>query len=152
MLRLQATACHMRRLRELEGSEAALVEAVKLAAEDAGMKLEGIDAIVGFGNGDAITDGLELDSYKKLFGDKLGELPIFTVKDTTGEGRAASAALSAGHAALILSDKYEVAGRAYKLDGGTMAKTTVDTKTLKNVLVTSYGLGGSYCAVIIKRM
>ncbi len=136
---------------ELEGSEAALVEAVKLAADDAGMSLDDIDAIVGFGNGDVITDSLELDSYKKLFGDKLGELPIFTVKDTTGEGRAASASLSAAHAALILSDKYEVAGRAYKLDGGTMNRTTVDTKSLKNVLVTSYGLGGSYCAVIIKK-
>lgn len=32
-----------------------------------------------------------------------------------------------------------------------MTKTTVDTKTLKNVLVTSYGFGGSYCAVIIKK-
>ena len=125
--------------------------AVKLAAEDAGMKLDEIDAIVGFGNGDADTDNLELDAYKKLFGDKLGELPVFTVKDTTGEGRAASAALSAGHAALLLSGKYEVAGRAYKLDGEKMTKTTVDTKTLKNVLVTSYGLGGSYCAVIIKK-
>jgi len=62
-----------------------------------------------------------------------------------------SAALSAGHAALLLSGKYEVAGRAYKLDGEKMTKTTVDTKTLKNVLVTSYGLGGSYCAVIIKK-
>ena len=115
------------------------------------MKLDEIDAIVGFGNGDAATDNLELDAYKKLFGDKLGELPVFTVKDTTGEGRAASASLSAAHAALILSDKYEVAGRAYKLDGGTMTRTTVDTKSLKNVLVTSYGLGGSYCAVIIKK-
>ena len=55
------------------------------------------------------------------------------------------------HAALLLSGKYEVAGRAYKLDGEKMTKTTVDTKTLKNVLVTSYGLGGSYCAVIIKK-
>ena len=136
---------------KLDGSGAALVEAVKLAAEDAGMKLDEIDAIVGFGNGDAATDNLELDAYKKLFGDKLGELPVFTVKDTTGEGRAASAALSAGHAALLLSGKYEVAGRAYKLDGEKMTKTTVDTKTLKNVLVTSYGLGGSYCAVIIKK-
>ena len=136
---------------ELEGSEAALVEAVKLAAGDAGMSLDDIDAIVGFGNGDVITDSLELDSYKKLFGDKLGELPVFTVKDTTGEGRAASASLSAAHAALILSDRYDVAGRAYKLDGGKMVQTTVDTKTLKNVLVTSYGLGGSYCAVIIRK-
>ena len=136
---------------KLEGSEPALVEAVTLAVADAGMKLEDIDAIVGFGNGDAATDSLELDAYKKLFGDRLGELPVFTVKDTTGEGRAASASLSAAHAALILSDRYEVAGRAYKLNGEKMVQTTVDTKTLRNVLVTSYGLGGSYCAVIIKK-
>ena len=135
----------------LDGSEEALVDAVRLAAEDAGMKLDEIDAIVGFGNGDADTDSLELDAYRKLFGGKLASLPVFTVKDTTGEGRAASASLSAAHAALMLSDKYELAGRAYKLQADKMVQTTVDTKALKNVLVTSYGVGGSYCAVIIKR-
>ena len=136
---------------KLDGSEDALLDAVRFAAEDAGMKLDEIDAIVGFGNGDADTDSLELDAYRKLFGERFASLPVFTVKDTTGEGRAASAALSAAHAALMLSDKYEVAGRAYKLQADKMVKTTVDTKTLKNVLVTSYGVGGSYCAVIIKR-
>ena len=136
---------------QLEGSGDALCEAIRLAAEDAGMKFEDIDAIVGFGNGDKEIDTLELDAYKKVFGDDFA-LPVFTVKDTTGEGRAASAALSAAHAALMLSDKYKVAGRAYKFSDGSMVQTDVDTDALKNVLVTSYGIGGSYCAVLIKRI
>lgn len=136
---------------EIAGSGEALCEAVRLALDDAGMKAEELDAVVGFGNGDRTVDELEIRAYKNVFGAAFGDIPVFTVKDTTGEGRSASAALSAAHAALMLSGRYELAGRAYKEEKGAMVRTSVDTKALKNVLVTSYGVGGSYCAVIIKK-
>lgn len=135
---------------KLEGSDEALCEAVKSAIEDAGMNISDIDAIVGFGNGDEIVDSIEINGYKKVFGDAF-ELPVFSVKDITGEGRSASAALGAVHAALILSDDYDICTRAYKYVDGKMTQTQADTNTIKNVLVTAYGIGGSYCAVVLKK-
>ena len=135
----------------LAGSGAALETAVRLACEDAGMALSDIDAIVGFGNGRSEIDDLEIGAYQALFGDGLTDLPILTVKDTVGEGRAAAAALSAGHAALLLSGKLPQTGNGYRFNGTAVEKADADLSGVKTVLVTSYGTGGSYCAVILKK-
>lgn len=135
----------------IEGSGDALIEAVERALQDSGISADEIDAIVGFGNGCRSTDSLEIESYKKIFGERLSAIPLYSVKDTTGEGRAASAALSCAHAALLLSQKYELRGKAYFCDGGTVSKKAAEAKDLRNVLVTSYGFGGSYTAVIVQK-
>lgn len=135
----------------IAGSGEALEEAIKAAVKDAGITLSDIDAIVGFGNGSKVVDDLEIAGYENVFGADFAKVPVFTVKDTTGEGRSASATLSAVHAAMMLSDKYELAGRAYKYDNGNMIKDTVNTDSFKNILVTSYGVGGSYCALVITK-
>ena len=132
----------------IAGSDSALVEAIENALDDAGLAASDIDAIVGFGNGDSTTDAIELAGYDKLFGSKL---PVISVKDVTGEGRSASATMAAAHAAMLLSGDYGLSGRAYKLEDGKMTQADVDTASLKNILVTSFGVGGSYCAVVISK-
>ena len=134
----------------LRNSGEALDEAVANACADAGIDASDIDAAVGFGNGWAEADGEEIASYARIFGKAFEKLPVFTVKDTVGEARAASAALSAGHAALLLSGKLN-GGRAYMYDGEKMKSADVSADAFKNILVTSYGVGGSYCALIIRR-
>lgn len=135
----------------VEGSGEALDEAVKLACNDAGISPEDIDAIVGFGNGMSQVDDLEIESYKRIFGDSLKNKPVFTVKDTTGEGRAASAALSAGHAALMLAGKLADECNGYVYNGNKMESVKKAVSDIKRILVTSYAIGGSYCAVIIEK-
>lgn len=136
---------------KLTGSGEALDTAIALACEDAGMNISDIDAIIGFGNGLAAIDELEIASYGRVFGDKLASLPILTVKNTVGEGRAAAATLSAAHAAMLLSGKLTGADEAYCVADGTVKKITMDQSALKNILVTSYGAGGSYSAVILRQ-
>ncbi len=135
----------------VEGSGEALDEAVRLACEDAGILPEDIDAIVGFGNGMSQVDDIETESYKRIFGDSFNNKPVFTVKDTTGEGRAASAALSAGHAALMLAGRLSDECRGYIYNGSKMEPVVKPVSAIERILVTSYGIGGSYCAVIIEK-
>lgn len=136
----------------IQGSEAALKEAVIAALKDAGVEAADISAIVGFGNGNASTDNLELSCYKEIFGGRFASIPLYSVKDITGEGRAAGAALSAAHAALLLSGKFSMGGKAYFEENGAMVKKSADkAAAFKNILITSYGFGGSYTALVIQR-
>lgn len=135
----------------VEGSGEALDEAVRLACEDAGISVSEIDVIVGFGNGMSQVDDLEVESYKRIFGDSLKNKTVFTVKDTTGEGRAASAALSAGHAALMLAGKLAEECSGYVYNGDKMEPAVKNVSDIKKILVTSYGIGGSYCAIIVEK-
>ena len=61
-----------------------------------------------------------------------------------GEGRAATAALSAAHAALLLSDRLGDGVKSENLG-------TVSADSLGRLLVISYGAGGSYAAVILSK-
>ncbi len=105
-----------------------LSRAIRLAAADAGIALSDISAIVGHANGISAIDAAEREAYASLF----GELPIYNVREVTGEGRAASAALSAAHAALLLSG--ELGENGYR-----------------RILVTAADRNGSYTALILGR-
>lgn len=135
----------------VEGSGAALVEATERALQDSGISADEIDAIVGFGNGCRATDSLEIEAYKKLFGERLSSIPLYSVKDTTGEGRAASAALSCAHAALLLSQEHGLRGTAYFCEDGAVTKKAAESKGLRNILVASYAFGGSYTALVVQK-
>lgn len=134
----------------VSGSEKALSEAIEIALKDAGIGAADVDAIVGFGNGMDAFDRLELNSYKSVFGEeKFRKTPVHTVKDTTGECRAASSALSAAHAALILSKKMSAEQNAYIYDGNDMKAGRVNTSSYRYILVTACAAGGSCCALVI---
>uniref|UniRef100_UPI0040252409 beta-ketoacyl synthase N-terminal-like domain-containing protein n=1 Tax=Eshraghiella crossota TaxID=45851 RepID=UPI0040252409 len=136
----------------IKGSGAALCKAVLKACENAGITTDDIDAVVGFGNGNTNVDTIETESYEKVFGDKVKTLPVLSVKTLTGEARACSAALSVAHAAMILSGELDSTQPAYNFVNGKAVKTTTDTKNFKYILVTSYAAGGSYTAVVLKKV
>ncbi len=132
------------------GSDAALAEAIRIACAEAGISVSDIDAVVGCGCGYAPVDNMELAAYKTAFGDKLSTLPVFSVKDTVGECRAASATLSAAHASLMLAGDMPSTG-AYRMANGKMVKTTEAVNNMNYVLVTSYAAGGAVCALVLTR-
>ena len=135
----------------LAGSNEALEVAIKEALADSNLTINDIDAISGFANGSKTVDSLELSAYKNVFGDKLSNTPIFTVKERLGEGRANSAALACCHAALLLSGDIKEEKRSYLVKGEEITKTIINAKDVKNILVTAYGSGGSYSAVILTK-
>lgn len=133
---------------KLSGSGEALDEAIRLACKDADIELSDIDGIVGFGGGLAAIDKLELDSYRRVFDEVK---PVIAIKNITGEGRAATATLQAVHAALTLSGRLGDEQTAYEVTCDSVEKKTVNTSAMKNLLVTSYGAGGSYTALIVRK-
>lgn len=135
----------------LSGSDTALDQAILNALEDAGLSINDIDAISGFANGHSVVDNIELDAYKRVFKDQLENIALIQTKERTGEGRAASASLACAHAALLLNGNIKCDDLAYKINNDKLNKVTVEGKNLKNVLVTAYGSGGTYCAVVISK-
>ena len=135
----------------IKGSGIALEKAVKAACANAGITVDDIDAVVGFGNGNTNVDTIEINAYENVFGDRVKTLPVHSVKTLVGEARAAAAALSAVHASLMLAGRLEEKQPAYNFVNGKAIAAEVNTKDYKYVLVTSYAAGGSYTAVVLKK-
>ena len=136
---------------EVSGSDEALDRAINDALADAGLTIADISAVVGFANGYKAMDDIELGSLKRVFGDRLAALPILSVKERLGEGRAASAALGAAHAALMLHGDIADDNAYFLGADGITKRKTVKGSELDNILVLSIGAGGSYCALVIGR-
>lgn len=132
----------------LAGSDIALDKAIKAACQNAGISIDEIDAVVGFGNGNEIVDNIEINSYNRIFN---GKKPVFSVKEVVGEARAAAATLQAMEAALMLSGELGDKLEAFEFDGTKAVKKTVDVSGYKYILVTSFATGGSYTAVVLKK-
>lgn len=109
---------------KVTGSESALKKAIEDACASAGISVKDIEAVCGSANGVPAVDELEKSVYKELFGD----IPVINVKDELGEARAAASTEQAAQAAKLISDgKY------------------------KYVLAASFGVGGQYSAVVLKK-
>ena len=135
----------------VSGSEGAVADAIRLACADAGIPLSEVDAVMGFANGKKAVDDTELASLRLAFGDeKLASLPVIEVRDTVGECRAAAAALSAAHAALLLSGKLSETD-AYRYDGGKMSPMKFAPAGARYLLAVSCAAGGAACAVLLGR-
>ena len=133
----------------LSGSEKALERAITDALEDASLEPGDIDAVIGFANGHRVVDGIEREALKNVFGDDVCRLPVYSVKDKLGEGRAASAALAAAHAALMLHG--DIIDQDFYNVSGSEAAGRESAEMYRYILAISYGSGGSYCAVVISR-
>ena len=133
----------------LSGSEEALARAMTEAIDDAFLAPGDIDAVIGFANGHKAVDAVETKAMEAVFDVGAEFLPVISVKDKLGEGRAASAALAAAHAALMISG--EIPEQEYYFTGNSTPAGKLDTSELTNILAISYGSGGSYSAVVIGR-
>lgn len=133
----------------VSGSVSGLVGAVDAALADANLSAQDVDAIVGFANGHAAPDAIEIEGLSKFF--DLGNTPILSVKERAGEGRAASATLGLAHAALLLCGNLGEEPNAYKQTASGMQKVGVKAAELNRVLVVSYAAGGSYTAILLEK-
>lgn len=112
----------------IKGSEDALKKVIEDACASAGVSVKDIDGVFGFANGIPEVDELESRVYEEIFG---GKTEIIQVRDDLGEGRAAASAGQAAAAARYLSKGW---------------------RNLERVLAVGFGVGGSYSAVVLKRV
>lgn len=129
----------------LTGDEDEMKRAICDACRKAGIFLDQIDFISGFGCGIKEIDDMELRIYRELFG---ANKPLLSVKASTGNARSASAAMQLAEAAKALSGE-DVIGEWFRLtDSGTEEGDRVSGEY---AIAVSYGAGGSYSAVVIKK-
>ena len=91
----------------------------------------------------------EAAAYRALFGDK--KTPVCSVRAVTGDGRAASAALSVAHAALLLSGELSGEVSACTL-GNAPEAVKLRAENCRTVLVTACSVGGSFAAVLLRKI
>ncbi len=134
----------------LKGSDEALDRAINDALKDANLTINDIDTISGFANGIKEVDDIEINSLERVFGNKLSNINLLEVKSHIGEARASAASMALVHVALMLSGDIKK-DNGYNISGGKVSKTVVAADKMKNVLVISYGSGGTYTAVVVSK-
>jgi 3-oxoacyl-[acyl-carrier-protein] synthase II len=77
-----------------ETGEAA-AQAMKLALDDAGISLDGVDYINAHGTSTPLNDAVETAAIKRLFGDRAYRIPISSTKSMIGHSLGASGSLEA---------------------------------------------------------
>ncbi|MDE6579031.1 MAG: 3-oxoacyl-ACP synthase, partial [Ruminiclostridium sp.] len=122
-------------------------KAVTDACKKAGIFLEQIDFVSGFGCGLKKIDEGELEVYRELFGVNKA---VLSVKAATGDARAASAAMQLAQAAKVLHGDSDVSGKWFRIT--ETGAQPADPVTGEYALAVSYGAGGSCSAVIIKKV
>lgn len=137
------------RFGHITGSDKALSTAIELALADAGISADGVDCIVGFGNGMDAFDDIERKVYSDIFGEY--GVPVLSVKEKCGEGRAASATLGAAHASLLLDGDISGEQKCYLLSRSAAKPSAIDASTVSTVLTVACATGGSYCAAVLRR-
>ncbi len=143
-----ATAHQATEADTIQGSETALEEVIRSACEDAGITPDRIDAVAGFADGNSVVDQTELNAYRKVFG---RTMKVFSVKEDFGEARAASSALQAACAAEILGGRTPDVLDCYEVTADTVTRTQTEVGNFAYMLAVSFGLGGSYAAVVLKK-
>ncbi len=134
----------------LKGSEEALDRAINDCLKDANLTIDDIDTISGFANGIKEVDDIEINSLQRVFGNKLSSINLLEVKSHIGEARASAASMALVHASLMLSGDIKK-DNGYNILNGKVSKTVVTADKMKNVLVISYGSGGTYTAVVVSK-
>ncbi len=132
----------------LSGSEGAMKQAIAQALSEAGIAPDDISAVCAFANGHKAVDEIELSVYRDIF---TKEMPLICVKEEMGEARAAACAMQVAFAAKLLSGKTDSA-KAHLMTKDGISDVTVNGADMKYILAVGYGAGGSYSAVVIKKI
>lgn len=131
------------------------VESMIRALDSAGMDGEDIDGIFAWGPGHPVLDRAEADALLEVFGERLKDIPLTSIKGAIGNPLAGAGPLQTVAAALSLSEglipptaNHEVPLFGIDLDIVTEMPLLSRPQTL---LLNAHGVGGSNCTIILKR-
>jgi len=131
-------------------------QAIRNCLKDAGLKPNQIDYICANANSTQQADKIETDAIKDVFGEKAYKIPVSSIKSMTGECFSVSGAFAATAAVGVLNKKflpptinYEVADPACDLD---YVPNKARRSSVKNVLVITFGPGGSCCCAALGKV
>ncbi len=127
--------------------------AIEAALHDAGIAPDAIDAIVPTAAGIPDADATEADALRAVFGDRLGEVPLVTIRPNLGDCQAGNGALQIAAACMCLREQKLPA----RLHAGTPAagldasRAPAQPAALTHMLVCSTSLGGQNAAIVLRK-
>lgn len=140
---------------DLAGAGEDIAASIERALSDASTSAASIDAIVPTGAGIPSVDAAEADAIRRVFGARAASVPLVTLAPQVGICGAGTSALAACVAAQCLAAQRLPA----RLSTVGSAKLGVDADAcasrearLGHVLVTTTGLGGQSCAIVMRRV
>jgi len=133
--------------RESEG----LSIAIESALRDADASARDIDAIVPHACGAPHMDAAEASAFRRVFSERLAEIPLITLPPNLGEGMAGAGGVAAGVGALALSRKTLPA----RIHAGSpepdlrAEQTPMRDAPISRILVCTNALGGHNAALVL---
>lgn len=128
---------------------------MKLALENAGLKLDEIDYINAHGTSTYLNDKSETSAIKTVFGEQAYKIPVSSTKSMTGHLLGASGALEAVISSMAVIDKTLPPTINYETPDPVCDLDYVPNKARKaeprNVMSNSFGFGGHNATIIISR-
>jgi 3-oxoacyl-[acyl-carrier-protein] synthase II len=126
--------------------------AIEAALADAAITPDQIDAIVPTGAGVAHADAAEAEALRAVFGTRLEQIPLVTIRPNVGDCQAGNGALQAAVAAMCLSDqrlpaRVQHGSPATGLQAGAASARAAP---LECVLVCTTSLGGQNAALVLR--
>jgi len=138
---------------ELDPDDLSLSDAMEMAMESAGVKPDEIDAIAPFGSGIRHIDHAEETAIKRVFGERASDIPIITSIPNVGNCCAGAGAIGIAVAAKAIQTQTLPARLNTGQSDGLNAKAAASQAAhLRNILVTSTGIGGQNAAIVLRRV
>jgi len=138
---------------ELDPDDESLGDAMDMAMRNAGVKPEEIDAIAPFGSGIPNIDQAEIAAIKRVFGPRAADIPIITTIPNTGNCCAGVGAITLAVAAKAMHAQM-LPARLNTTNAQGLCANAAPAKAapLRNILVTSTGIGGQNVAIVLRRV
>ena len=137
-----------------ESSCHGLLEAVRLATGNAGLRPCDIEAVSAWGPGHRVLDAAEAAMMQEYFGDALGEIPVSSIKGAIGNPFAAAGAIQVGCAALGLKHGFIPPTINWQHpDPACPLNLSARPRYIshRNTLINSHGLSGSNACLVLKQ-
>lgn len=131
----------------------AVVTSVKAALREAGIGPDDIDMVIGFGSGVLSWDNAEAAGYRQVFGDRLKQLPVVSLRALVGNCGAGGGGIDVAIAAKAIKEQKipAIVNRDNPIEGLGASAPSTDA-VLNHVLVFNTGLGGQNTALVLKRL
>jgi len=130
----------------------AITSAARRALEEAGVGPEAVDLIIPGGFGEPAWDAAEVAGLRRLFGERLAEVPIVSNKPQVGNCVAGASAIDLCVAAEAIAEQRVPAtgARPEPLEGLAPPRESHE-RPLRHVLAVTPGFGGQNAAILLKR-
>lgn len=139
---------------EPQGKEAE--RAILMAIEDSGIKRESINYVKMHGIGDPLNDKIETQVMKRVFGKKVYDIPVTSIKSMIGHTQGACSVLETVSTVLAMKNSvipptinYEIPDPECDLD---YVPNKARTCEIKCALINTFGFGGKNVTAIIKNL